>query len=138
VAESDAERDRSLAFRFGQDPGIASILNLALAVGPLGDIGKAHELLDAAWTQAQQGGHVPTIAYTHGQTCIVEGTSRDVDRVRPHARALTAISREHGLQLWIPVGFFFDQWVTWREGRRSAASARPVVNAQRRSSFARR
>src|SRR5215471_14689851 len=36
VAESDAERDRSLAFRFGQDPGIASILNLALAVGPLG------------------------------------------------------------------------------------------------------
>jgi hypothetical protein len=40
--------------------------------------------------------------------------------VRPHARALTAISREHGLQLWIPVGFFFDQWVTWREGRRSA------------------
>jgi predicted ATPase len=119
MAESDTKRDRSLAFRFGQDPGVASMLNLAVALGPLGDIRKAHELLDTAWTQAQQGGHIPTIAYTHGQTCIVEGTCRDVDRVRPHAHALTTLSREHGLQLWRPVGSFFHQWVAWREGRQS-------------------
>lgn len=115
VAESDAGRDRSLAFRFGQDPGVASMLNLALALCPLSESGKARRLLDAALAQAQHGGHIPTIAYAHGQTCIVEGTYRDADRLRPHARALTTLAREHGLQPWIPVGAFFEQWAIWRE-----------------------
>ena len=119
LAESDVDRDRSLAFRFGQDPGVACALNLALAVGPLGDVCRAHDLLDAAWAQARQGGHVPTLAYTHGQTCIVEGVCRDVERVRPHACALMALSREHGLQLWLPVSVFFVQWIYQRDGQQN-------------------
>jgi len=116
VRESKIERDRSLAFRFGQDPGIASTLNLAIIVGPLGEIARAHDLLDAALVQAKHGGHIPTIVYTHGQTCLVEGVLRDIDRVRPHARALMALSREHGLELWLPGAMFFEGWVNWHDG----------------------
>ena len=136
VAESDVERDRSLAYRFGQDPGIASILNLAITVGPLGDIGRAHDLLDEASTRARHGGHVPTIAYMHGQTCLVEGVCRDVDRVRPHARALLTLSREHGLELWLPLSKFFDGWINWHDARDNVNTAEMrVALAQFRTGF---
>jgi hypothetical protein len=115
LAEAAAELDGSLAFRFGQAPRIASMLNLALALGPLGDIDRVHELLATAWTEAKNGGHIPTIAYTHGQTCLVEGLCGYPDRIRPHATALIALCREHGLQLWAPVAGFFDSWARWRE-----------------------
>jgi hypothetical protein len=92
VVGSDVGRDRSLAFKFGQDPRIALALNLALVVASLGNIEYARDLLDGALARARHGGHVPTIAYTHGQTCLVEGVCRDVDRVRPHARALMSLS----------------------------------------------
>src|SRR3984957_10226085 len=38
-------RDDDLAFRFGQDPGVAAMLYLALTLWPLGDIGRAVSLV---------------------------------------------------------------------------------------------
>jgi predicted ATPase len=117
VAEAVPELDGSLALRFGQAPRIAAMLNLALVLGPLDEIDRMQELLSMSWTEAQNGGHIPTIAYTHGQTCLVEGLCGFSELTRPHATALVALSREHRLQLWIPVASFFDNWARWRESR---------------------
>ena len=40
-------RDDDLAFRFGQDPGVAAMLYLALALWPLGEVDRAVSLVDA-------------------------------------------------------------------------------------------
>jgi hypothetical protein len=40
----DPERDRDLAYRFGQDIGVAFMNYLAFAVWPLGEIARAQQL----------------------------------------------------------------------------------------------
>jgi class 3 adenylate cyclase len=115
VAEAKLELDGALAFRFGQAPRIAAMLNLALVLAPLDEIDRMQELLSVSSTEAQNGGHIPTIAYTLGQTCLIEGSCGFAELTKPHATALVALSKEHGLQLWIPVASFFDNWARWRE-----------------------
>jgi class 3 adenylate cyclase/tetratricopeptide (TPR) repeat protein len=127
VALSDGETDRALAFRFGQGPRTAALLNLAITVAPLGELIQARRLLERARTQGQQSAHIPTIAYMHGQTCLVEGVCRDTARTTPHARMLGQLSREHGLQLWTAVAAFFDQWVRWRSGDREVETSEMVA-----------
>jgi len=117
VAEADPELDSSLAFRFGQAPRIAAMLNLALVLGPLDDVDRMQELLSVAWAEAQKGGHIPTIAYTHGQTCLTGGSFGYSELIAPHATALMALGREHGLQLWTPAAVFFDNWARWHRSR---------------------
>jgi class 3 adenylate cyclase/predicted ATPase len=117
VAEAAPELDGALAFRFGQAPRIAAMLNLGLVLGPLDEIDRMQEIMSVAWSDAQKGGHIPTIAYAHGQTCVVEGLCGYAELIKPHAAALVALSREHGLQLWKPVASFFENWVHWRESR---------------------
>jgi class 3 adenylate cyclase/tetratricopeptide (TPR) repeat protein len=119
VELSSADRDRGLALRFGQEPGISAMLNLALALAPLGEISRAHGLLDQAESEAGNDRHIPTIAYTQGQTCIVESVFHDAERTRRHARMLDTLSRAHNLQLWTPVAAFFDQWTRWSLGDRT-------------------
>jgi tetratricopeptide (TPR) repeat protein len=98
IAEASPELDSSLAFRFGQAPRIAAMLNLGLVLGPLDEIDRLKELLSVAWAEAKKGGHIPTIAYTHGQTCLVGGLIGYSELIGPHATALVALGREHGLR----------------------------------------
>ena len=119
VELSSGDRDRGLALRFGQEPGIAAMLNLALALAPLGEISRARGLLEQAESEARNDRHIPTIAYTHGQTCIVEGVFHDAERTLPQAKKLETLSREHSLQLWAPVAAFFDQWARRSTGDRT-------------------
>ena len=56
-------RDDDLAFRFGQDAGVAAMLYLALALWPLGDIGRAVSLVGDAEARIAGLAHVGTRAY---------------------------------------------------------------------------
>src|SRR4029077_14602094 len=44
----DRDRDRELAFRFGQDYGITAMSFLALVLWPLGDVDRARRMADEA------------------------------------------------------------------------------------------
>jgi hypothetical protein len=57
----DRDRDRELAFKFGQDYGITAMSFLALVLWPLGELDRARRLADEAVAQALQMGHVPTL-----------------------------------------------------------------------------
>src|SRR4029077_18023028 len=48
VALFEPGRDDDLAFRFGQDTGVAAMLYLALTLWPMGDIERAISLVDCA------------------------------------------------------------------------------------------
>jgi hypothetical protein len=43
-------RDDDLAFRFGMDPGVAAMANLAIASWPLGEVDRAMSLIDSMET----------------------------------------------------------------------------------------
>ena len=74
-------RDDDLAFRFGQDPGVAAMLYLALMLWPLGDVERASSLVRDA--EARSAG---LAAYRHA--CTWENARGHVrtDARRPLAR----------------------------------------------------
>src|SRR5271170_5725122 len=56
-------RDDDLAFRFGQDAGAAAMHYLALALWPLGDIGRAVSLVGDAEARIADHPHIGTRAH---------------------------------------------------------------------------
>ena len=56
-------RDDDLAFRFGQDAGVASMLSLALTLWPLGGIERARSLIESAQTRSASVTHIGTQGY---------------------------------------------------------------------------
>ena len=86
LAIFDPERDRDLAFRFGQDIGVSFMNYLALALWPMGEIERARELENAAVARARETDHVATLAYATGYRAIFEMMRRDAQATEPYAR----------------------------------------------------
>ena len=56
-------RDDDLAFRFGQDPGIAAMVYLAIVLWPMGDVERAVSLVHDAEARISSLAHIGTQAY---------------------------------------------------------------------------
>ena len=72
--------DDDLAFRFGQDPGVAAMLYLALTLWPLGDIGRAVSLVSDAQTRVAGLTHVGTRAMARMHAGLFELMRGDLSR----------------------------------------------------------
>ncbi len=130
LAIFDPERDRDLAFRFGQDVGVSAMVYLAIVLWPLGEVARARELVEATATRIAELGHLATSTYGLMHSAMFEIIGRNVDRAAPLAKALSSVAYEHGIALWISFGAFLEAWVELRSGspeigllkiRRSAA-----------------
>ncbi len=75
---------------------------------------------DEALAHAQSTGHLATTAYALGHICELDLLSRDSGRLLQHATSLVALSREHGLQMWLAFGTFELGYARWRTGERDA------------------
>ncbi len=116
LAIFDPERDRDLAFRFGQDVGVSAMVYLAIVLWPLGEVDRARELVGATATRIAALGHLATSTYGLMHSVMFEIIGRDVDRAAPLARALSSVAHEHGIALWIAFGAFLEAWVELRSG----------------------
>ena len=74
-------RDDDLAFRFGLDPGVAAMVNLAFASWPLGEVDRAISLVDSAQKRIASVTHIGTLAYIKFYAALFELMRGD------HARA---------------------------------------------------
>ncbi len=74
-------RDDDLAFRFGQDPGVAAMAYLAIALWPLGEVDRALSLIDRMQTRIADLTHVGTLAFGRMHRGLVR-----IDARRPRAR----------------------------------------------------
>ncbi|WP_162240943.1 adenylate/guanylate cyclase domain-containing protein [Bradyrhizobium tropiciagri] len=116
LAAYDPQRDRELASRFGYEPGVVAKFYLALVLWPLGEVDRASALAAEAFSLALPSDHIPTIAIAHwymGKFHAIRGKPREAT---PHARALLALAREHGLPMWLAFGTFIDGWVRFCAG----------------------
>ena len=93
----DPERDREAKFRFGPDPQVAAISNMANADWCLGDVLRARELIHEAAARAVESAHAPTLALTYHLQALLEILRDDAEAAGRAAEALVALCREHGL-----------------------------------------
>jgi len=101
-------RDDDLAFRFGQDQGVAAMLYLALTLWPLGDINRAVSLVRDAEARIAGHAHISTRAYGKCHVALVELMRGDLSRAARNAVELAELTRDHNLLMWQAVGVFLE------------------------------
>ena len=93
-------RDDDLAFRFGQDPGVCAMFNLAIVSWPLGEVDRAISLIDRMQTLIADLTHVGTLAFGRMHEALFELMRGDRTRAAPSTFELARLAREHELPMW--------------------------------------
>jgi class 3 adenylate cyclase/predicted ATPase len=102
-------RDDDLAFRFGNDAGVAAMHYLALTLWPMGDVGRAVSLVGGAEARVTDLAHIGTRAYGKSHTIRFNLMRGDLSRAALEAVELARLTREHALPIWRGAyGIFFD------------------------------
>src|SRR6202023_1482407 len=77
-------RDDDLGFRFGPDPGVAVMANLATALWSLGEVERAISLFDRVQTRMADLTHVGTLAFGRMHAARFELMRGEHARAAPH------------------------------------------------------
>jgi adenylate cyclase len=109
-------RDDDLAFRFGQDAGVAAMADLAHVLWQLGDVDRATSLMERLQARIAGIPHVGTVAFGRFHLAAFELRRGDRLRIAPHALELARITREHDLPLFRAFGLFLEGLVTLDSG----------------------
>jgi class 3 adenylate cyclase/predicted ATPase len=108
LALFQAGRDDDLAFRFGQDAGVAARLFLGFTLWPLGGIDRAITLVDDAEARIAGLAHIGTRAYGRMHAALFALMRGDLSRAASNAAELAQLTREHDLLLWRAFGVFLE------------------------------
>jgi class 3 adenylate cyclase/predicted ATPase len=123
LATFNPDRDRDLAFRFGQDLSIAAMSYLALALWPLGEVDRALDLIKRVKSRITEIQHIGTVAYGYVHAIMFEIMRGEFVSAAPLAAALAHLAGEHDLRFWQAYGEFSQGWARWRAGERAAGLA---------------
>ena len=121
LAMFDPERDRDLAFRFGQDVNVTATAFLAWVLWPLGEIDHARRLADEMVERAVQSGHVPTIVWAQCVYGLFDVMCGNPVSAAPHVSSMVELARQHTMALWTAFGSFLQPWARSRSGDTNAA-----------------
>jgi class 3 adenylate cyclase/predicted ATPase len=108
--DREPERERYLASRIGENPGIRYKAFLARVLWPLGEVDQASRLDEEALRLARQAGHVASIAGAYSVTCLNAVMRGKPDHAAPHAEALVRLACEHGFPTWLASGKAYLGW----------------------------
>ena len=109
-------RDDDLAFRFGQDPGVAAMAYLAIASWPLGEVDHAISLIDRMQIRMASVSHIGTLARGRLHAAMFELMRGDHVRGAANAFELVCLAREHDLPMFRAFGVFVQGWATAASG----------------------
>ena len=109
-------RDDDLAFRFGQDAGIAAMCYLAMASWPLGNVRRAVSLVDGVHERLASVAHIGTLPYAKLHAAMFELMRGDRARAAENGSEAARLAREHDLPLWRAYGAFFEGLATAERG----------------------
>ena len=123
-------RDDDLAFRFGQDAGVAAMLWFALTLWQLGDIGRAVSLVSDAETRSAALTHTGTRAFGKQFAAMFELMRGDSARAASKANGLTQLTRQHDLPHWGAVAGFLEGSASAQSGT-AGSGLGPCVAAPR-------
>ena len=109
-------RDDDLAFRFGQDAGVAAMCYLAIASWPLGNVRRAVSLVDGAHERLASVAHIGTHPYAKYHAAMFELMRGDRARAAENGSKAASLGREHDLPLWRTYGAFLEGLATAERG----------------------
>ena len=109
-------RDDDLAFRFGQDAGVAAMCYLAIASWPIGNVRRAVSLVDGAHERLASVAHIGTHPYAKLHAAMFELMRGDRARAAENGSETARLAREHDLPLWRTYGAFFEGLATVERG----------------------
>jgi predicted ATPase len=119
----DPERNREARFRFGQDPGAAARVYLAITKWPLGEVGQARALIEEAVVWATEANHVPTLINTYFNKAHFEIVRGDTEAARRDAEIVVKLGRDNALALYASWGALQSAWASARlDGSETAAT----------------
>jgi class 3 adenylate cyclase/predicted ATPase len=113
-------RDDDLAYRFGWDPGVAAMANLAAASWPLGEVDRAISLIDRMKTRVAGLTHVSTLASGKLYAAMFELMRGDHLRAAPNAFELVRLALEQELPLFRAFGVLLQGWASAASGASGA------------------
>jgi len=113
---ADTVPSSSPLLRGGFVRGVTPRTSLARVLWTLGYADQARQRCQEALTLAQQGDHIPTLAYTEFFVALVCQFCRDVATTQAHADALLAVAAEHRLALRAAQSHLLRGWALAMQG----------------------
>ena len=110
IALYDPQQHRTLAFAYGQDPGVAALVLDAWTLWILGYPDQALRRSHEACTLTEDLAHPFTLAYAFAHLAMFHQYRRDREEARRHAEAATRVSREQGFPFWLGAGLILQGW----------------------------
>ncbi|NDW46363.1 adenylate/guanylate cyclase domain-containing protein [Ruegeria sp. PrR005] len=103
LAFYDPAKHDGLAFRFGQEIGVAAHIYKSLNSLLMGETNRAALHAREAESRALESGHIITICYMHGHFIIHAIIANDESALLRHLNALHPIVEEHNLHIWLSI-----------------------------------
>ena len=113
-------RDDDLAFRFGLDPGVAAMVNLAAVSWSLGEVDNAISLIERMQSRLAGLTHVGMLAFGKLHSALFDLMRGDHTRATPKTFELASLAREHELAMYDALGAFLNGWTTTKNGALAA------------------
>ena len=113
----DADRHRTLIFRFGVDAGVNSLCYLALTLWHLGYADQALKRANEALTLARELSQPQSLAFATGFVGTLRQSRREARAAQETADILIALSAEHGFILWLAGATIRRGWAMVEQGR---------------------
>ena len=113
----DADRHRSYAHLYGQDPGVSIPANEAQVLWYLGYADQARAKMKEALARAEDHQHTATIAYALIFTTGLYQRMRDAGATLRFAEQTIEYSRVHGFGQWVAVGMLYRSWAQFALGQ---------------------
>jgi predicted ATPase len=110
VALYDPQQHRTLAFHYGQDPGVAALLYDAFTLWIMGYPDQALRRSHEACTLAEDLAHPHTLAFAFAHLAMFHQYRQDHEETRRQAEAATRICREQGIPMWLGAGLILQSW----------------------------
>jgi predicted ATPase len=107
----------SLAFRAGQDTGIACLSEASYTLWVLGYPHQARQRNHEALTLAQERAHPFSVAFALSFAALVHQHRGEVQLTQERAEAAVTLSSEHGFPLWLGIGTVLRGWALAMQGR---------------------
>jgi len=110
IALYDPQQHRSLAFDYGDDPGVICLSDASWLLWHLGYPDQALQRSHEALTLAQQLAHPFSLAFALLFAAVLHQLRREAKAAQERAEAAIALATEHGFVHWLAMGTTLRGW----------------------------
>ena len=123
LALYDPRQNRSHAFLYGQDPGLACLTYAAWTLWLLGYADQARQKIQQLRALLRDVSHPFRLAYIRMLTAMLHYSLKEEEAIQEQAEAVIALSTEHGFPLWLAGGTILRGWVQAARGQQEVGIA---------------